>query len=30
MLEAMGPKWTTYYQDKTYEVTAMMLRQAGF
>ena len=30
MLEAIGPKWTTYYQDKTYEVTAMMLRQAGF
>ncbi len=30
MLEAMGPKWTTYYQDKTYEGTAIMLRQAGF
>lgn len=30
MLETMGPKWTTYYQDKTYEVTAMILRQAGF
>jgi len=29
-IEAMGPKWITYYQDKIYEVTAMMVRQAGF